>query len=77
LGSLLNTYYWLASCADKLIGNLATPDEPGTTAPTILGQLALQANLGNVDLDNTVIIFTSDHGEYAGAHGLQGKEATS
>lgn len=23
--------------------------------------------------DNTIVIFTSDHGEYAGAHGLQGK----
>ena len=23
--------------------------------------------------DNTIVVFTSDHGEYAGAHGLQGK----
>lgn len=27
--------------------------------------------------DNTVIVFTSDHGEYAGAHGLQGKGFTA
>lgn len=72
-GAFLNTYYWLASCADKLIGNLSTPDAPNTTTPTILGQLALQANLGNVNLNNTVTIFTADHGEYGGAHGLQGK----
>jgi hypothetical protein len=27
--------------------------------------------------DNTVVVFTSDHGEYAGSHGLQGKGFTA
>lgn len=28
-------------------------------------------------LDNTIVVFTSDHGEYAGAHGLHGKGFTA
>jgi uncharacterized sulfatase len=70
-GNFLNTYYWLAACSDSLIGNLAHADLPNAVFPTILGQIALL--LTPTQLSNTVIIFTSDHGELGGAHTLQGK----
>jgi uncharacterized sulfatase len=33
-------------------------------------------NLPTALLENTIVVFTADHGEYAGAHGLQGKGGT-
>jgi len=38
---------------------------------TVLAALAQQPQL----LSNTVVVFTSDHGEYGGSHGLRGKGA--
>lgn len=35
------------------------------------------ANIPDALRDNTVVVFTSDHGEYAGSHGLQGKGFTA
>jgi arylsulfatase A-like enzyme len=90
-GLYLNVYYWLASCTDQLIGNLATPDShivaPGDSPfqpCTILGQVAALLGSGTTltttqvkALANTVIVFTADHGELGGAHSLPQKHACS
>ncbi len=81
-GCFLNTYYWLAGCVDGLIGNLSSAYNPSTGANnTVLGYLAYllakPGNPANQNLDNTIIIFTSDHGELGGAHSLQGKGGSS
>ena len=43
-----------------------------TRADTALGQIMAALKEHGFD-DNTVVIFSSDHGEYQGAHGLSGK----
>lgn len=64
--TFLNYYLWLQSCVDYYVGqvlgtnpNIDTVHHPG------LLQSAFQ--------DNTVVIFTSDHGDYAGSHGMHAK----
>jgi len=59
--TFLNYYYWMQACADKMVGrvitSLASLYPDGTST------------LGN----NTIVIFLSDHGEYAGSHSLHNK----
>lgn len=65
-GNFLNWYFTLQKQIDNLIGDITSPTDP----TTILGAVNAYDSL-----DNTIVIFTSDHGEYAGAHGLHGKGA--
>jgi hypothetical protein len=51
--------FWMQACVDGQIGQIVTP---------------LQANsANNVPWNNTVVIFTSDHGDYGGSHNLHQK----
>ena len=55
--------FWMQSCVDYQVGQVL-----GTTAGSTSG-LAQYPAMGN----NTVIVFTSDHGDYGGSHGLHAK----
>lgn len=59
--TFLNYYAWLESCVDYQVGQVL-----GTNA----GASGLAQSPFN---NNTLVIFTSDHGEYAGSHGLHTK----
>jgi arylsulfatase A-like enzyme len=54
----LNYYYWLQSCVDLQVLAVMT---------------ALQSAQKNGSFTNTVVIFTADHGDFAGSHTLRGK----
>jgi hypothetical protein len=56
----LNNYIWLQKLVDTQIGNLLS-------APGGLKSLPLSVQ------QNTIVIFTTDHGDYAGSHGLHAK----
>ena len=61
--TFLNYYIWLQSCVDYQIGR-------------VLGTVAGVTNNGLAQspfASNTIVIFTSDHGDYAGSHGLHSK----
>ena len=55
----LNNYIWLQSLVDAQI-------------KTLLGTSGLQS-LSAAAVQKTIVIFTTDHGDYAGSHGLHGK----
>jgi hypothetical protein len=61
--TFLNYYLWMQSCVDYQVGRVlgyVTQSKPGLSGyPTFWG--------------NTIVVFTSDHGEYGGSHGLHAK----
>ena len=66
--TFLNYYAWLQSCVDYQIGwVLGTNPESGQ--PGLPSGLKQNSSFWN----NTVIIFTSDHGDFGGSHGLHSK----
>jgi arylsulfatase A-like enzyme len=58
---LMNTYLLLQSYVDEQIGRV----------------LATLASAPARVRENTVVLFTSDHGEYGGSHGMRGKGASA
>jgi arylsulfatase A-like enzyme len=60
--TFLNYYAWLQSCVDYQVGQVL-----GTN---VGGASGLAQSVFN---NNTLVIFTSDHGEYGGSHGLHAK----
>ena len=60
---------------DRDPGNPTEPatEEPPTVVETARGIMVLDELRDLGMLDNTIIVFTSDHGEMAGNHGLRGK----
>jgi arylsulfatase A-like enzyme len=55
----LNYYFWIQASVDQKIGQIVT---------------LLQANgANNAPWNNTVVVFTSDHGDYGGSHELHEK----
>jgi arylsulfatase A-like enzyme len=66
--TFLNYYLWMQSCVDYQIGQVLglNADSNNSSYP---GGLMQYPNLAN----NTVVIFTSDHGDYGGSHGLHAK----
>ena len=61
--TFLNYYAWMQSCVDYQVGQVL-----GTNTGSVNG---LKQN--QTFWKNTVIIFTSDHGDYGGSHGLHAK----
>jgi Sulfatase len=60
----LNYYFWMQSCVDYQIGLvLYGPESIGGQGGVLNSRFA----------KNTVIIFTSDHGDYGGSHNIHGK----
>lgn len=67
--TFLNYYFWMQACLDYQIGVvLFSPGDPSSGL-----QPGLQYAQAGQFWNNTVIIFTSDHGEYGGSHGLHAK----
>jgi hypothetical protein len=65
-GMFLNYYVWLQSCVDYQVGQvLGSLSTSGLTTPAGLYQSPFN--------NNTLVIFTSDHGDFAGSHGLHDK----
>ena len=64
--TFLNYYIWMQACVDQQIGNVlyATEPPPGGN-PSLAAYPAVAAN--------TLVLFTADHGEYGGSHGLHAK----
>jgi len=58
----LNYYAWLESCVDYQVGQVL-----GTNPSATSGLYQSGYN------SSTIVIFTSDHGDYVGSHGLHGK----
>ena len=58
--AMLNYYFYLVSLVDAQIGN-------------VLNAVGLTSRTSGNTLSNTVVIFTSDHGEFGFSHGLRGK----
>ena len=69
---LLNCYFFEQWLVDGLLGDVLNPSTYSSGAPKVFDAMN---TLGL--FNNTVIIFVSDHGEYAGAHGLTGKGAAA
>ncbi len=59
--TFMNYYCWMHACADAQVGNVMT--QYGTW----------KYPDGTPLKNNTIVMFLSDHGEYAGSHGLKGK----
>jgi arylsulfatase A-like enzyme len=60
----LNYYFWMQSCVDYQVGRVLGTNTIGTNN----GLMQNSAFWGN-----TVIVFTSDHGDYGGSHNLHAK----
>jgi arylsulfatase A-like enzyme len=60
----LNYYFWMQSCVDYQVGRVLGTNTVGTNN-------GLKQN--TTFWGNTVIIFTSDHGDYGGSHNLHSK----
>ena len=64
--TFLNYYLWMQSCVDYQVGQvLGTNPSSPTTNPGLQQYPKFWKN--------TVVIFTSDHGEYGGSHGIHTK----
>ena len=64
--TFLNYYLWMQSCVDYQVGQvLGTNPSSATVNPGLMQYPKFWKN--------TVVIFTSDHGEYGGSHGLHTK----
>lgn len=63
--TFLNYYLWLESCVDYQIGQVLGTN-PGSTGGLKNSNFWTGAN-------GTVIIFTADHGDYGGSHGIHAK----
>lgn len=66
--TFLNYYLWMQACVDHQVGEVL-----GTNADDEGKGTGLRWQDGGTFWNNTVIIFTSDHGDYAGSHGLHAK----
>ena len=64
--TFLNYYLWMQSCVDYQVGEvLGTNPSSATVNPGLMQYPKFWKN--------TVVVFTSDHGEYGGSHGLHTK----
>jgi hypothetical protein len=61
--TFLNYYFWMQACVDLQVGNVLNSLKFAQGTDGHPGPFA----------NNTVVIFTSDHGDYAGSHGLHAK----
>ena len=61
--TFLNYYVWMQSCVDYQVGRVLGTGAGGSGVGLANSPFA----------NNTVVIFTSDHGDYGGSHGLHAK----
>ena len=63
--TFLNYYLWLEACVDFQVGRVLGTNTLSGVTNNGLAQ--------SIFANNTVVIFTSDHGEYAGSHSMRSK----